>query len=559
MPSSSIPQGHKGLTERKATGAHYTPPQLARFMAEQVFKYWKGKDKNSLVTILDPAVGDGQLIKSLLDVLLENGYENIRVRLYDTDAEAIKHCRRSLENCYPMVSFVFYQKDFLEDLLNKERIIKHDLIISNPPYVRPQAMGADVSQRIAKEFKLSGSLDLAHAFIVAGEMSLKKGGKSAFVVSNRLMSTKGSWAIREYIKTKICLDHMWDFGDSRLFEAAVLPLVFVGSVGKQKKACPLTSIYTDTSISPKEAVVGDLFDYLHEDQCVSVGERQYRITQGELLFGEKVNDIWTQKTAQGEQWLAQVDRFTFCRFADINKISVGIKSTADKVFIKQDWLGMPKDERPEMLKPLITHYEAAQYRPKRDASALVLYTHEIREGQKRVIELETYPKTKAFLEKHSEVLKARKYLQESKTRRWYELWVAHDPGKWKYPKIVFRDISVKPLFWLDTSGAVVNGDCYWLSSQGLENLDLIYLALAVANSPFIEKYYDAKFNNKLYSGRRRFISQYVKKFPLPDPQSECGQAIIALVKNTYESGDFDDQRKKEINSLVNQAFGLEKE
>ena len=38
------------------------------------------------------------------------------------------------------------------------------------------------------------------------------------------------------------------------------------------------------------------------------------------------------------------------------------------------------------------------------------------------------------------------------------------------------------------------------------------LLLAVANSSFITKFYDIAFHNKLYAGRRRFMTQYVKKF-----------------------------------------------
>ena len=39
-----------------------------------------------------------------------------------------------------------------------------------------------------------------------------------------------------------------------------------------------------------------------------------------------------------------------------------------------------------------------------------------------------------------------------------------------------------------------------------------------------------RFNNKLYAGRRRFITQYVEQFPLPDPDREESKTIIALAK-----------------------------
>ncbi|MDD7986660.1 N-6 DNA methylase [Lentisphaera marina] len=549
-------QGHKTLVERKSTGAHYTPSRLSDFMTQQLLKSWLGVDKQSLVKVLDPAVGDGQLIHSLLKELIKKGFINIHVSAYDTDLEAIRHCKQSLIAMYPEVKFSFFNEDFLEGFLAKKRKKKYDLIISNPPYVRSQELGAELSRALANEFNLSGSLDLSHAFILAMGMSLKKTSKFAVLVSNRLLSLKGAWALREYMVDNFKVDHVWDFGDSKLFQAAVLPLVFVAGLGRMKSACPFTTIYEDKSHDSSKPLEMDLFEALDKDQVVNYQGMTLRITQGDLDFDQGEHSRWAQKTAIKDGWLQEVEKHTFCRFGDINKISVGIKSTADKVFIKQDWLAMDENERPEVLKPLITHYEAAQYIAEVNPASLVLYTHEYRDGHKRVIELETYPKTKAYLEAHAKILKARKYLQESKTRRWYEIWVAHDPEKWKHAKIVFRDISAKPLFWLDKSGAVVNGDCYWLSSMGLENLDMIYLALAVGNSRFIEQFYDAKFNNKLYSGRRRFITQYVKEFPLPNPQGEIARAIIDLVKKTYDLGVFDDRVKEQINDLVDQAFGV---
>ncbi|EDM25918.1 type II DNA modification methyltransferase [Lentisphaera araneosa HTCC2155] len=556
MRTSQKPQGHKSLAERKATGAHYTPKALADFMARQVFDFWSGKSKDDLVTVLEPAVGDGQLIQSLLDVLIAEGYLNIQVVLYDTDTAAIKCCQQILERAYPKVKFTFYERDFLADFLAKKRKRKYDLVIGNPPYVRTQEMGADASQELAREFALSGCVDLSHAFILAVGKSLKKTSKFTLLISNRLLSLKGAWAIREHMRKQFAIDHLWDFGDSKLFKAAVLPLVFVAGLGRQKQVPPFTSIYEEKDLDIDDACERELFDNIDKDGLVNYQGLNLRVSQGDLDFGEGLQSRWTQKTILKDGWLKEVERHTFGRFGDINKISVGIKSTADKVFIKQDWLGMSDDERPEMLMPLITHFEADQYTAEVNPSSFVLYTHETRDGEKRVIELDDYPKTKTYLEANAQVLKARKYLQESKTRRWYEVWVAHDPAKWQYPKIVFRDISAKPLFWLDESGAVVNGDCYWMSSQGLENLDLIYLALAVGNSSFIEKFYDANFHNKLYSGRRRFITQYVKEFPLPDPKTEGSKMIIELVKKTYESGVFDDEVKKQISDLVDCAFNV---
>jgi hypothetical protein len=124
---------------------------------------------------------------------------------------------------------------------------------------------------------------------------------------------------------------------------------------------------------------------------------------------------------------------------------------------------------------------------------------------------------------------------------------------------VFRDISDEPIFWIDQEGSVVNGDCYWLIAKHKADERLLWLAAAVANSTFIEAFYDHRFNNKLYAGRRRFMTQYVEQFPLPNPDNNRGKTIISKAKQLYESIDSSSAEivKNELNGLVWEAFGLD--
>jgi hypothetical protein len=136
--------------------------------------------------------------------------------------------------------------------------------------------------------------------------------------------------------------------------------------------------------------------------------------------------------------------------------------------------------------------------------------------------------------------------------------VPQDPVEWQKPKLVFRDITEEPVFWIDLTGSVVNGDCYWITCERNEDTDLLWLAAAVANSKFIETFYDHSFNNKLYAGRRRFITQYVEQFPLPDPASCTAHQIIEGSKRLYEiAGTAESDRESAaLESLVWEAFGL---
>ena len=131
-----------------------------------------------------------------------------------------------------------------------------------------------------------------------------------------------------------------------------------------------------------------------------------------------------------------------------------------------------------------------------------------------------------------------------------------NPNAWPLPKLVFRDIAEKPTFWIDLDGSVVNGDCYWLVCQNPERTDFLWLAAAVGNSTFIERFYDYRFHNKLYAGRRRFVTQYVEQFPLPDPDKSIGKNIIVKAKQIYDCTPSPEaeQLQKELDIMVWKAL-----
>jgi len=114
------------------------------------------------------------------------------------------------------------------------------------------------------------------------------------------------------------------------------------------------------------------------------------------------------------------------------------------------------------------------------------------------------------------------------------------------------------MFWLDLDGTIVNGDCYWLTCDRAGQEELLWLAAAVANSTFAEAFYDHRFNNKLYSGRRRFITQYVEQFPLPDPDTALARRIISGAKAIYDAAGSDEAAALEAQTdrMVWEAFGL---
>jgi hypothetical protein len=290
---------------------------------------------------------------------------------------------------------------------------------------------------------------------------------------------------------------------------------------------------------------------------IANGQR-FKIQHGNLADISSANDVWRISNNETQDWLGKVKDHTFCTFGDLGKIRVGVKTTADKVFIRDDWQKLNEKDMPELLRPVITHHVGRRFRAMESKKPKqILYTHEFRNGKRTAVNLNNYPKSARYLESNRATLESRQYVIKAK-RNWYEIWVPQNPQQWILPKLVFRDIVDQPTFWIDFSGAIVNGDCYWMTLNKKYSERFLWLALAVANSTFIENFYDYRFNNKLYAGRRRYISQYVENFPIPRPDSSTADEIIRKCQHIYQQIDLSKnlEEEKQLDGLIWTAFGF---
>ena len=98
------------------------------------------------------------------------------------------------------------------------------------------------------------------------------------------------------------------------------------------------------------------------------------------------------------------------------------------------------------------------------AEKRVVYPHVVEGGKRSAIDLGRFPKAAAYFERHKARLTSRKYVIDG-GRKWYEIWVPHNPDDWGKPKIAYPDISEHPRFFFDSSGAIIQGDCYWITAE----------------------------------------------------------------------------------------------
>lgn len=549
----------------KVNGVHYTPPELAGFLASvtaQALGKWR-----STLHVLDPACGDGGLLSAIVRAVPARLRRRVFVSGYETDPAALHEAERGLSHS-GAGGVSLQERDFLsvEGVESAETIGRRfDVVIANPPYVRTQVLGAKRSQVLAERFGLSGRVDLYQAFTQAMANVLKPGGVLGLLTSNRFLTVKSGACLRELLGREFALEAIYDLGDTRLFSAAVLPVIVVAKKQRSETSC--SCLFDRVYEQRNQSAAGELpstyssiLEAVQDRTCaglVKTPNGTYSVERGVLC--RTGQEAWTLSTPNVEAWLQKVSAHRQCAFANLAKIRVGIKTTADEVFLRDDWEHLPDDRRPEreLLRPLLTHHEADRWFANLDRKRKqVLYPHRIQDGRRRSIDLEDYPRAGAYLKHHETRLRSRKYVIDS-GRKWYEIWVPQNPDDWRKDKLVYPDISEFPRFFLDTTGAIVNGDCYWITLHEGVTSDWLLLMLAVANSSFITRYYDTVYHNKLYAGRRRFMTQYVGGFPLPALESPCSKKIVRLVSHLVRAGKVREGTEKKIDCLVWRAFGLE--
>ncbi len=297
------------------------------------------------------------------------------------------------------------------------------------------------------------------------------------------MTTRSGASVRQALLRSFNIRHVWDLGDAKLFDAAVLPAVLLieGRNGRKRKTPTFTSIY-QTAEPPRQRA-NDPISALAEEGVIEVADgRNFNIQHGRLDTSGTSDGVWRVATEAVDAWLTRVETHSWGAFRDIGKIRVGVKTCADKAFIRNDWQNMPESERPELLKPLTTHHIARRFKPLiAQRSAQILYPHKVSRGRRHAVDLTKYPRSKAYLDTHRAALESRQYVIEA-GREWYEIWVPQNPEAWHRPKLVFRDIAGEPTFRIDLEESVVNGDCYWLICQNSVHADLLWLAAAIGNS-----------------------------------------------------------------------------
>jgi adenine-specific DNA-methyltransferase len=596
---------------RKLLGTHYTPePIVDHIVRRSLHPLLESTNGLQDIRVLDPACGSGLFLLKAFDILAEQwlstfgGFgpreaKHILAKCLfgvDIDERAVLLTRKHLlekasvsemdvpqlvDNIIAGDSLSFkpqFSQLGLEDLSSDDTRLSsafaaHSFhaVIGNPPYVRIQ--NTSLSKRggySSTYMTASGRFDISSLFIELSEYFLNDQGRLGFIVSNKILSTSGAKKLRAFVLSHFSIEEIVDLSDTKLFEAAVLPMILIGSRTRSDGGHIAFSSITESRHRVANVVQSDnLLGFVSNSRipsqaCVSFANRIFQVQRFYAAPPSPKANVWTFHNERENRLLAKLKLNSSCTLSEISeKISVGLKTTADSVFIKpmtQDFI-RERDFESQLIFPLLESHNVERWRCRWDPEGdlFVLYPHIEQNGKVIPITLDSYPNVKRYLESNRTQLQSRTYLAES-DRRWFEIWVHQSPADFRQRKIITPDISTHNRFAFDDRAFFVNGTCFYIILKD-KSESFYFSILGLLNSKVIEYFHKTTSGNSLYAKRYRYWSSYIGSYPVAEQllrSSELRASIARNVSRLLESRD-DGQRKlleKENDRLCYQLFEL---
>ncbi len=586
------------LESRKKSGSERTPDEIIKYMLDII-----GYDEavSYARTIIDPACGTGTFIKQIIERFIDGLYvneitgaykekllEHKLIRAYDTKPSNVFVTKIVMISSLIKRNLIREMNDVL-DLVRKLPIYcqdflcmgdKSDYIIGNPPYIRLQNLSIEYRDFIKDNFvSATGRFDIFTCFLEKSDKLLNENGRMCLITSNKYLTANYGVGIREYLSKTGHVRKLVDLYDTKFFGAAVLPAIIMCENSKRDN-CVVDYIGIKTAeqdVQHECQNANELFEYV--ENVVTCGKRF-------VLYGKadkQVFEVSRSKVkipADGKTWnfstsdentiKTKMDELKLCSLADIFDVCVGIKTTADTVFVKPMTKNFIDEHAFEdiTIYPLIQSFNVSKWNISWGSNSkdrYILYPHREMDGNMVAIPLEEIPKTAEYLEECSEILKKRSYLAEAKSRKWYECWVPQKLSKFQQTKIVTRDIVSHNSFALDESGRLCQGNTFFLTRKNSvlasEYLDLnthqyYCFVLGVLNSKAME-YYQKMISGCLYSQKYRYTTSNLNRWPIPRIKKEDAIVIASYVDDLLAgtSGELENA----IDKIVYDAFELSEE
>jgi adenine-specific DNA methylase len=212
---------------RKARGAFFTPPEVARYVCE-----WAIRSPNDVV--YEPSCGEA-------DFLLAAGQRLVELGANRVDGALLRGAELHAASAYAALAELravgmsagVDVGDFFDVAL---RDGSYDAVVGNPPYVRYQAFHGEARAKAQQAalragVRLSGLASSWAAFTVRSAQLTKPSGRLGLVLPAELLSTNYAGSVRRYLTERFASVRLIMF-DERVFPGVLAEVVLLLAEGE---------------------------------------------------------------------------------------------------------------------------------------------------------------------------------------------------------------------------------------------------------------------------------------------------------------------------------------
>lgn len=221
---------------RKARGAFFTPPDLARFIADWAVA--KSSDR-----ILEPSVGEGVFLEFVAERLVALGASVEDIEHNIQAFELFDQSARSTESLMASkgYSISVNNVDFLAESPEPE----YSAVLGNPPYVRYRSVDKKQQRAIdaiaeSSKISISPQASIWMPFVIHSASFLKEGGRMGFVLPAELLSVNYAATLRSFLLAHFDSIRLITF-DEPVFPEIQEEVVVLLASGWNEGPCPSIS------------------------------------------------------------------------------------------------------------------------------------------------------------------------------------------------------------------------------------------------------------------------------------------------------------------------------
>jgi len=468
-------------------------------------------DKNLVDALaVEPAAGDGAFLGPMVERLVES-CRNLGRSLsecqnslvaYELDEESAARARASVREILIKLGIKRPLAKRLAEawVLNRNYLFdtgrQADFIIGNPPYVRLE----DIPEETASVYRnayptMRGRADLYVAFFESALRQLKTGGVCAFICADRWMRNQYGAELRQLISSAYSVEVLLSMHHANAFDDEVdaYPAITVIRHKKQQSTVVASADQNAENIQPRQ-----LATMLQTRSRDILPQGIHRAVVKTWFKGA---DPWPCHSPEQLALLRRLeDQFPLLEMNA--KVGIGVATGNDGIYITTD----ANLVEPSRLLKLALGKDVAGGTLGWSGHYLVNpWNHE------GLVDLKTYPKLKAYYERHAADLK-RRHTAEKSAGKWYKTIDRVNHALTDTHKLYIPDIKniLEPV--LDRGETYPHHNLYFIQSEEWDLEVLGGLLMSKVGQFFIESY-----GVRMRGGYLRFQAQYLRRIRVPAP------------------------------------------